>query len=82
MAEPLSTPNADRRYEDEREFHNRAFSEDVRKDAEKYYSVADNSRRLYHEYLLAHSAGKTVLEYGCGPGSAAFARVASGKAKP
>jgi len=34
----------------------------------KYYSVARKSRQFYERWLIEHSAGRRVLEYGCGNG--------------
>ncbi len=60
------------RYESEREFHNRAFTEDVRERAAKYYEITKPNRDYYFELLGQRCSGKRCLEYGCGPGSAAF----------
>jgi ubiquinone/menaquinone biosynthesis C-methylase UbiE len=60
------------RYESEREFHNRAFSEDVRSSVGKFYSVIRSSRAFYERFLAERAPGARALEYGCGPGSYAF----------
>lgn len=78
MTEQVTIKEDGQRYEDERDFHNKAFSGDVRKSATKYYSIIEKSRQYYHTYLMQHGAGKRVLEYGCGPGSAAFRLAAAG----
>src|SRR5436190_16178245 len=61
------------RYEREREFHDPRFGEDdsARARAGKYYAV-DAGRAAYVRWLETIPAGVKVLEYGCGPGSAAF----------
>jgi len=56
----------------EKEFHNETFSSDTRKAAKKYYQSANVSKKFYKERVLTDVKGKHVLEYGCGPGSAAF----------
>lgn len=60
------------RYDAEREFHNRAFSEDVRSAVGKFYSVIRSSRAFYEGFLADRAQGARALEYGCGPGSYAF----------
>lgn len=56
----------------EKEFHNKAFGDGTRRTTQKYYSIAQNSRKFYTDRLIEHGTGKKVLEYGCGPGSSAF----------
>ncbi len=56
----------------EKEFHNETFAGDTRKAAKKYYKSASLSKDYYHRLLEEGIEGKKVLEYGCGPGSAAF----------
>jgi ubiquinone/menaquinone biosynthesis C-methylase UbiE len=60
------------RYDREREFHDKEFSEGARRVVDKFYSVTRASRGAYEAYLASHAAGKRVLEYGCGQGSHAF----------
>jgi SAM-dependent methyltransferase len=60
------------RLKNEKEFHDRVFQNGTRARVTEYYVVVRASRAFYEEYLSQHSPGKTVLEYGCGPGSAAF----------
>jgi SAM-dependent methyltransferase len=60
------------RYDAEREFHDRAFSEDVRARAGKFYAVIRASRAFYEGFLAERAQGARALEYGCGPGSYAF----------
>ena len=60
------------RYTAEREFHDRAFSEDVRARAGKFYAVIRASRAFYEGFLAERAQGARALEYGCGPGSYAF----------
>ena len=60
------------RLERERDFHNTAFTHDVRAAAEKYYTVTGRSRAHYLQRLSAMASHSRVLEYGCATGSAAF----------
>ena len=60
------------RLDREREFHDRAFAEGTRRSADRFYAIDARSTAFYHEQLLADCKGERVLEYGCGPGSAAF----------
>jgi SAM-dependent methyltransferase len=62
----------DARLEREREFHDRAFAEDVRASAKRFYAVTGAMLAWYEGVLGAHADGARVLEYGCGPGSRAF----------
>jgi ubiquinone/menaquinone biosynthesis C-methylase UbiE len=66
------------RLKSEKEFHNVTFSKNTRKAAKKYYRSANLSKRKYRELLFEDVVGKKVLEYGCGPGSAAFDLAANG----
>ncbi len=56
----------------EKEYHNKAFSEGVRKPADKYYTIHAASLKKLNKTLEQYSKGKSVLEYGCGPGDNAF----------
>lgn len=56
----------------EKEYHNKAFSEGVRKAADKYYSIHEISLKKLYGILARYASGKNVLEYGCGPGHNAF----------
>jgi len=56
----------------EKEYHNKAFSEGVRKPADKYYTIHSASLEKLNIILEQYSKGKAVLEYGCGPGDNAF----------
>jgi ubiquinone/menaquinone biosynthesis C-methylase UbiE len=60
------------RLERERDYHNKAFAEDVRKSLDKFYETIQSSRHAHWHALMPLAAGIKVLEYGCGPGSAAF----------
>jgi SAM-dependent methyltransferase len=62
----------DARLEREREYHDRAFAEDVRASAKRFYAVTGAMLAWYEDVLSAHAGGASVLEYGCGPGSRAF----------
>jgi SAM-dependent methyltransferase len=45
---------------------------------DKYYAIADESRRIYRAYLEDNARGSTALEYGCGPESYAFVLARNG----
>jgi SAM-dependent methyltransferase len=62
----------DSRVEREREFHDRAFADDVRAPAKRFYSVTRALSRWYGEELNLSPANGRALEYGCGRGSRAF----------
>ena len=62
------TISAGQRTEREAEFHDRAFTADVRASTAKFYSVTVSSKGYYLSRILEDCAGKKVLEYGCGPG--------------
>jgi hypothetical protein len=50
--------------ERERKFHDRAFGEDVRATAKRFYSVTGEMLAWYEETLSARAAGARALEYG------------------
>jgi SAM-dependent methyltransferase len=58
--------------EREREFHNKTFGEGSRKSIDAFYAVVHDSRLCYEGFLLEHCQQRSVLEYGCGPGSYSF----------
>lgn len=60
------------RLEREREYHNKAFAQDIRKSVDKFYETIESSRHAHWHALMPLNPGIKVLEYGCGPGSAAF----------
>ncbi|MDR9415828.1 MAG: class I SAM-dependent methyltransferase, partial [Gracilimonas sp.] len=60
------------RLQSEKEFHNETFSKKTRSATGKYYKSANLGKEKYQKTLFADVNGKRVLEYGCGPGSAAF----------
>jgi ubiquinone/menaquinone biosynthesis C-methylase UbiE len=60
------------RIDREREFHNHAFSHDVRRTTDKFYSVFYLIENQYQQKLCDGAAGKRFLEYGCGQGSSAY----------
>lgn len=64
--------NTNQRLEREKNFHNNTFSSDSRRAAKKYYESANLSKNFYRQLITKDIKGKKVLEYGCGPGSAAF----------
>ncbi|MGA7413368.1 MAG: class I SAM-dependent methyltransferase [Bryobacteraceae bacterium] len=70
--EPTEPSAAPDRKDRESQFHDTAFSTDLRKNESKYYSVVQASFKSYEEVLTSDCEGKAVLEYGCGPGSYAF----------
>lgn len=57
------------RYQKEREFHGRAFSQGTRAGLDKFYAVARSSRTVYEQFLESRCPAKRVLEYGCGTGN-------------
>jgi len=60
------------RLQREAEFHNDTFASNTRQAAGKYYATAGAAKAHYHELILQGEGDRTVLEYGCGRGSAAF----------
>ncbi|MFA6598819.1 MAG: class I SAM-dependent methyltransferase [Ignavibacteriaceae bacterium] len=62
----------EKRIQKEKEFHNERFEKDSRKHLDKYYSVTQNSRALYLNFIKSDIENKTILEYGCGEGSFSF----------
>lgn len=56
----------------EKDFHNRSFAEHTRDGVSAYYEIARKGFDYYRGILLSQCVNKTVLEYGCGPGSYAF----------
>ena len=69
------------RYDRERAAHNKIFSEHTRDSALKFYRIVHQSRALYEGTLLAHCAGSSTLEYGCGPGTHSSVLAQSGAAR-
>jgi ubiquinone/menaquinone biosynthesis C-methylase UbiE len=66
------------RQEREAAFHDKAFGEGTRASTQRFYSIERINTDFYHSYLAERAPGKRVLEYGCGPGSAAFFLAESG----
>jgi ubiquinone/menaquinone biosynthesis C-methylase UbiE len=60
------------RKQNERAFHNETFSTDSRKDLGVFYRVVAPCTEYFSEEILRRAANKTVLEYGCGPGTNSF----------
>src|SRR5262249_7691600 len=58
--------------ERERAFHDLTFTDESRMVVEKFYKIANSSRRFYQELLLTDCGRLRVLEYGCGPDGEAF----------
>jgi len=71
-------PSAQDRYQREKEYHNKAFAEDLRHSVDKYYETIQSSRLAHRQAMSPLEPGTLVLEYGCGPGSAAFDLAARG----
>ncbi len=68
-------------------FHDRLRDPELRNDPEKYayytanrkyYAVARKSQAYYADWLLEHSPGRRVLEYGCGNGQYSIAAARAG----
>jgi SAM-dependent methyltransferase len=57
------------RYRREAEFHDRTFVEHSRSQLGRFYSITGASRGYYKQLITRGCATKTILEYGCGPGS-------------
>ena len=66
------------RYQRETAFHDRTFAEHSRAEVQRFYSITGASHRYYRQLITRDCANKSVLEYGCGPGSYAFALAALG----
>lgn len=62
----------------EKEYHNKAFSEGTRKEADKYYAIFEKLYAFAKEAITRNISGKKALEYGCGPGSYAFSLAEAG----
>jgi ubiquinone/menaquinone biosynthesis C-methylase UbiE len=62
----------------EAEFHDERFADDTRAPTDRFYTVARRAYDRYNDLVVEGAAGKKVLEYGCGPGSAAFGLAESG----
>ena len=60
------------RQEREAAFHDRVFEGGKRPETAKFYAVDESSSARYEQLLDAMPPGARVLEYGCGPGSAAY----------
>ena len=60
--------------EREKSWHDERFSNpQIRDDeASKFYSICQSVSTEYQNFIFTHSAGRNVLEYGCGTGSQAF----------
>ena len=57
------------RYQREKAYHNKAFSEGTRSAVGGFYSIAQRSKEYYESFLESRADGKHILEYGCGQGS-------------
>lgn len=58
--------------ENEKDFHNKRFSVEVRQAAQKFYSIERASRDRFKFLIKENSRGKNILELGSGKGSYAF----------
>ncbi|MFO7940397.1 MAG: class I SAM-dependent methyltransferase [Bacteroidales bacterium] len=56
----------------EQDFHNHAFSNNVRAETNRFYSIFYLIQNQYLKTLTQNSQGKKYLEYGCGEGSSAY----------
>lgn len=68
------------RYAKERRFHDRSFSDNVRRETSRFYAITARSRERFEALVLARCAGKRVLEYGCGDYGYAYAMARHGAA--
>lgn len=62
-----SNNTAEKRLEREREFHDHAFSSDLREGTQKFYALTQIEYDEYEARLRTLLPGADVLEYGCGP---------------
>lgn len=53
-------------------FHDEAFATRTRQRAARYYAAARGAKAHYLGLVLGDGSRRTILEYGCGTGSAAF----------
>ena len=60
------------RLEREKNFHDQAYSENLRAAVGNYYVATRSCWDYYRDMLKTHGYGRRVLEYGCGAGSYAF----------
>jgi SAM-dependent methyltransferase len=56
----------------EREFHDTRFGAEEARKSDRFYAITVGSYEAYRSAIFASPAGRRVLEYGCGPGSASF----------
>jgi SAM-dependent methyltransferase len=66
------TPAHPERKRREADFHNEEFSHSSREKALHFYSVAQPAMDFFQSEIMRRASGKTVLEYGCGPGTHSF----------
>jgi len=62
---------AEIRVKAEAEFHDSTYQNGTRKSISRFYDLMEDSSRFYRNFLRVRTAGKQVLEYGCGENSAA-----------
>ncbi|HWR26730.1 MAG TPA: class I SAM-dependent methyltransferase [candidate division Zixibacteria bacterium] len=61
-----------KRIQNEAAFHDKKILNSIRIPTTKFYSITQKSKLHYEHAITSISAGKRVLEYGCGTGSLAF----------
>jgi 2-polyprenyl-3-methyl-5-hydroxy-6-metoxy-1,4-benzoquinol methylase len=59
------------RIDRERQFHNREYQDQSRRDVASYYALTGRVFEDYYALLVRHCPSRDVLEYGCGVGSSA-----------
>lgn len=67
MAESVKNKKAEERLKREREFHDHAFSSDLRECTQKFYALTQIEYDAYEARLKELVPCADVLEYGCGP---------------
>ena len=78
METARATEATEARLRREAEFHDHTFAEDTRAELGRFYAVARGAYDRYGALVKEDVAGVDVLEYGCGPGSEAFALAHAG----
>ena len=54
------------RIEKEKQFHNERFTEEIRQNAWKYYSIESFGREYFQQKIFYNVRSKSILELGCG----------------
>jgi ubiquinone/menaquinone biosynthesis C-methylase UbiE len=60
------------RIDREKEYHNKIWDNNARNVTDKFYSITKPSHQYYIDHISEFKTGKSILEYGCGPGSSAI----------